>query len=323
MCLHRPEHTEFAVPSMRIFEIVAAGAVAICGEHPFIRQWFGDTVLYVNPAQNGQDLAAEIDDHLGWICSHPRQAREMVSAAQAIFNQHLCLEKLLADLVPEHQNLLVKKYFLPAHAATSPTTSPAPLATIILNQGAELDLTTQTDPRIQIIKSSTLSIAIAQTITPYTAIFAGTWQLFPNHFAIQINYLEEHPEADIICSDANSIQGHEGLPLLQTYLIRTHTLQNLTAALPPELITPEQILQAIAQNLSLQFTYDLTAQLHGSVDRPIALRPPLLLPERLPNSRLRNLYLRLSGGGASNSNPNAIARMLIALRDLLSNHNIT
>ncbi len=98
LCLHLPQHRGDGVPNMRVFELAAAGAVIIADRHPFIREWFGDTVLYVDLEGGEEAGAAEILERVAWVRAHPAQARAMAAAAQEIFNRHLCLEALLSPL---------------------------------------------------------------------------------------------------------------------------------------------------------------------------------------------------------------------------------
>ncbi|MGQ9871745.1 glycosyltransferase family protein [Leptodesmis sp.] len=112
LCLHRDEHCQAQVPSMRIFEIVASGAIAICAEHPFIREYFGDRVLYLKPNQSIAATVQQISAHLQWIQAHPAAARDLSVAAHKYFSEHFTLEKLLANLLPHHQTLVEKQQFL-------------------------------------------------------------------------------------------------------------------------------------------------------------------------------------------------------------------
>lgn len=98
LCLHLPQHRAEAVPNMRVFELAAAGAVIIADRHPFIEEWFGDTVLYVDTDGGEEAAAAAILDQFAWVHTHREQARAMARQAQALFNQHLCLEALLQPL---------------------------------------------------------------------------------------------------------------------------------------------------------------------------------------------------------------------------------
>lgn len=67
LCLHKEEHCKFGIPSMRIFEIVASGAIAICGDHPFIRENFSDCVLYLDDDLNNTQKAEQISEYVDWI----------------------------------------------------------------------------------------------------------------------------------------------------------------------------------------------------------------------------------------------------------------
>ncbi|MFY8094247.1 MAG: glycosyltransferase family protein [Niveispirillum sp.] len=98
LCLHLPQHRAEGVPNMRVFELAAAGALIIADRHPFIEQWFGDRVLYVD-TDGGEAAAADsILAQVAWARAHLHTARAMATEAQALFNQHLCLEALLAPL---------------------------------------------------------------------------------------------------------------------------------------------------------------------------------------------------------------------------------
>lgn len=111
LCLHREEHCKTALPSMRIFEIVASGAIAICGEHPFIRDTFGDTVLYLDTTLSAVEQAEQIAGHLEWIHHHPKEAIERSKQAHAIFSERYTLENLLQGIVAHHEELKLRKGF--------------------------------------------------------------------------------------------------------------------------------------------------------------------------------------------------------------------
>ncbi|MBF2025551.1 MAG: hypothetical protein IGS48_02125 [Oscillatoriales cyanobacterium C42_A2020_001] len=123
LCLHREEHTQAGIPSMRIFEIVASGAIAICGEHSFIREQFADTVLYLNTNLSLIDQVAQIMEHLNWIANQPKVALEMSRAAHQIFSKKFTLENLLHNLQNEHQKLIETKYFIRHHSLSEQSSS--------------------------------------------------------------------------------------------------------------------------------------------------------------------------------------------------------
>jgi hypothetical protein len=111
LCLHKPEHCDAETPSMRIFEIVASGAIAICGEHKFIRTAFGDNVLYIDTNASIADQIKQISDHIYWIKNNQEAALEMSRKAHDIFLEKYTLEKLLLGIIPYHQSLIVDKGF--------------------------------------------------------------------------------------------------------------------------------------------------------------------------------------------------------------------
>jgi hypothetical protein len=109
LCLHKEEHRQTATPSLRIFEIAASGAVAICQEHPFIREAFGDSVLYLNPTRNIDETVQQISEYMRWITLHREEALAMSRRAYTIFAEDYSLEKLLSQIAPHHQRLIIEK----------------------------------------------------------------------------------------------------------------------------------------------------------------------------------------------------------------------
>ncbi|MGG6293190.1 glycosyltransferase family protein [Leptolyngbya sp. AN02str] len=109
LCLHRPEHRQAEVPSMRLFEIVAAGAIAICGDHPFIRRTFGDTVLYLDPDSHPAEQVQHIQHHMNWIAAHPEAAHQLSQRAHQIFVEQYSLENLLQTIGYAHQHGLLQR----------------------------------------------------------------------------------------------------------------------------------------------------------------------------------------------------------------------
>lgn len=112
LCLHKEEHRKAAVPSMRIFEIVASGAVAICEEHPFIKEAFGNSVFYLDSNLSPSEKVVQISRYVRWIKNHQQEAREMSASAHKIFTEKYSFENLLLSIVPEHQKLIREKGFV-------------------------------------------------------------------------------------------------------------------------------------------------------------------------------------------------------------------
>jgi Glycosyl transferase family 2 len=109
LCLHREEHCATGTPSTRIFEIAASGAVAICQDHPFIRDAFQDSVLYLESGADATRLTAQISEYLQWIAHHQEDALKLSRRAYDIFYHNYTLEKLLSDLATRHEELVSTK----------------------------------------------------------------------------------------------------------------------------------------------------------------------------------------------------------------------
>lgn len=98
LCLHTEDHLKDDVPSMRIFESAAAGAVIITENSTFAKRHFGDSVLYVDKNADVLQKVTQIRAHYDWIRSHPTEALELAVKSHAIFNSHFPLENLLNNI---------------------------------------------------------------------------------------------------------------------------------------------------------------------------------------------------------------------------------
>lgn len=112
LCLHRPEFIRDNMPTNRIFEITASGAVAISSRMPFIESYFGDSVLYVDQEAPAAKMAEQIRDHMQWIAANPREAEALARRAHAIFTDHFTLEVLLRRLCDFHQQVKNRKSYI-------------------------------------------------------------------------------------------------------------------------------------------------------------------------------------------------------------------
>ena len=100
LVLHAEGHLEGGSPSGRIFEAAAAGAIIISDNHSYVREKFGDTVLYIN--HTAENFYTEINQHLEWIEKNPNKANQKAIDAHEIFREKLTLECQLNEL---HRNL--------------------------------------------------------------------------------------------------------------------------------------------------------------------------------------------------------------------------
>jgi hypothetical protein len=106
LCLHKKEHIDAAAPSSRIFEIAASSAVAICQDHPFIREHFGDSVLYIAREATASDWCDEITKHIDWIAANNSAALDMSRRSHNIFAERFCFEHLLKRIEMLHVSLV-------------------------------------------------------------------------------------------------------------------------------------------------------------------------------------------------------------------------
>ena len=87
----------------RIFEICGAGAVAICPDIPWIRQWFGDSVLYFDPEAPQRRIAASIMRNHAFCLAEPETAEAMAVRARTIVEEHFAADRMIANLLTFHR----------------------------------------------------------------------------------------------------------------------------------------------------------------------------------------------------------------------------
>lgn len=93
------EHFDNNTTTSRFFEPLAASNVIICDRLPFIVENFGDSVLYVDRHVSPEELFKQIDNHMQWILSHPKEAIELARKSHKIFLEKFTLEKQLQNVI--------------------------------------------------------------------------------------------------------------------------------------------------------------------------------------------------------------------------------
>jgi hypothetical protein len=108
-------HMRSGIMSNRLFEAMAAGAVVIGDEHPFIPRAIGDNFVHVPSSLTAEDRARRIGDALARFNRHPEEAVAMAKASQKalISSYHLCSQ--LADVYEAVRN------FVERSTASTPT----------------------------------------------------------------------------------------------------------------------------------------------------------------------------------------------------------
>lgn len=228
LCLHRSEHRQAELPSMRIFEVVASSAVAICSDHPFIRSTFADTVLYIDPDAPVAEQIEQIAEQMRWIQTHPERAVEMTAQAHEIFSAHYTLEKLLSGILPHHQHLIQQKGFTSLTVSDRPAlpqveviirandpanipllidqlsqqTYPNLVATIVKPKSIDIDIWIQPYKEQILFKileidanyrSTSLWAGLQTIAAPYFALLDDTAVIYPNHIQTLVSLLEQQP----------------------------------------------------------------------------------------------------------------------------------
>lgn len=98
LILHSDYHFGNEIPSARIFESAAAGTVIISDKHPFIKEHFGDSVLYLDRHLSGEEMYAAVDKMVEWIWNHPHDAYQLAKKSHEIFTEIFTLEHQLERL---------------------------------------------------------------------------------------------------------------------------------------------------------------------------------------------------------------------------------
>ena len=98
LILHSETHLKGNTPTARIFEAAAASCAIISDKHPFAMNEFGDSILYIDQEASPERLFQQIEDHLTWIRSHPKEAQEKALRCHQIFEESFTLEKQLLEL---------------------------------------------------------------------------------------------------------------------------------------------------------------------------------------------------------------------------------
>jgi phosphoglycerol transferase len=98
LCLHKAAHREANCPSTRLFEAAAAGALIITDDFAFPRQWFRDSVLYVDAELPAPMVVEQIMSHAKWADRNPEAANRLAHRSNELFRRCLTLESMLRPL---------------------------------------------------------------------------------------------------------------------------------------------------------------------------------------------------------------------------------
>lgn len=104
LVLHSKDHFENDIPTARIFEAVAASTVVITDKLPFIVKNFGDSVLYIDRDLSPEEIFKQIDAHMQWILSNPKDAIELARRSHKIFIERFTLEQIMKNVMENYKN---------------------------------------------------------------------------------------------------------------------------------------------------------------------------------------------------------------------------
>jgi hypothetical protein len=98
LCLHKSAHRAANCPTMRLFEAAAAGALIITDDFEFPREWFRDSVLYVDAELPSSMVVEQIVSHVEWANRNPEAANRLARRSNDLFRRCLSLEDMLRPL---------------------------------------------------------------------------------------------------------------------------------------------------------------------------------------------------------------------------------
>lgn len=105
LVLHSSIHNVYGLPSGRIFEAAAASTVIICDENAFVREHFGNSVLYINTDESAESIYNQVNQHMDWIRLNKEEALEKAKRSHEIYKSHFLLEDQLVRLNEFHEKL--------------------------------------------------------------------------------------------------------------------------------------------------------------------------------------------------------------------------
>lgn len=102
LVLSSEAHVDAGLMTNRLYESLAAGALLIVNDNVFVREHFGDSVLYLSNTPDHDLLYEQIMNHLIWIRQHPEAALAKAAEAQHIFVERFRLDRVIGDIYQKH-----------------------------------------------------------------------------------------------------------------------------------------------------------------------------------------------------------------------------
>ena len=181
LCIEHHDFVNEGMPSSRIFETLASGALAICARTSFNERWFKDCALFVDMSLPPKALSEQIAMHMRWIKNNPNKAAEMAQKASLIYKENFALDTMLTNLFDFHERVSEhKNYKTPKLSADI-----APKVGVIMRAGGRGE---------EFLNRSISSVAKQ----PYEnlTLFLITWKEIENLEAI----LSKYPNLEVVIS---------------------------------------------------------------------------------------------------------------------------
>lgn len=106
---HSEQHINAGIPTLRVFEAVAANSVVISDKHPFIIENFGDNFLYFDQNADADTMYKQVKAHMDWIKNNPKEAKLKAARAHQIFLDKFTLDKDLIRIAKMHEYILAQE----------------------------------------------------------------------------------------------------------------------------------------------------------------------------------------------------------------------
>ena len=84
LCLHKAAHRGANCPTMRLFEAAAAGALIITDDFEFPREWFRDSVLYIDAELPAPMVIEQIVSYVEWANRNPEASQSLGTPVERV-----------------------------------------------------------------------------------------------------------------------------------------------------------------------------------------------------------------------------------------------
>jgi phosphoglycerol transferase len=133
LCLHKAANREANCPSMRLFEAAAAGALIITDDFEFPREWFRDSVLYVDGELPAAMVVEQIVSHVESANRNREAANRLAQRSNELFRRHLTLENMLWPLPEFVERVRDSRRMVAVHGSTE---KPLPIVEYVVRIGS-------------------------------------------------------------------------------------------------------------------------------------------------------------------------------------------